>query len=301
MIIELKNVNKNFKDTKAVIDMSFSVKKGEVVGFVGANGAGKSTTITMLLGMIKPTSGSIVLFDNTIKPATASSSHHMIGYAAGDMSLPQRLSGKQYLDFVSSQYKKDVSKRRKQLEEIFLPELDKKIHELSRGNKQKLALIAAFLTSPNLIILDEPTSGLDPIMQEKFLKLIKSEQNRGVTIFMSSHYLNEIAEVCTRIILMRKGRIIRDSPASKLLENSGKKVRIVTGYARQTAPKNAEAVAIKVGDDKSRIIEFNWKRDAIELQVWLASVKQLRDIEVTEYDVEMAFHEMYDDEKEIAK
>ncbi len=297
MVITVRGVCKSFGATQAVNTIDFSIKKGEIVGFVGANGAGKSTTITMLLGFIAPTQGTIKLFDEPVTPVSAYKQHHRIGYAAGDMELPTHLSGRQYLRFVTSYASRDTARRYEELMHIFQPELDKKIAELSRGNKQKIALMAALVTSPDLIILDEPTSGLDPIMQEKFLNLIKQEQARGATVFMSSHYLNEIADVCTRVILMRKGAIIRDSAASELFQKSGKRVRIVSAYGRTQAPRGADEPIVSKDVNGHTVVEFGWKNDPATLQQWLAGVKQLQDIEVTEFDVEAAFKDMYDEDE----
>ena len=299
MIIEAKNATKKFGQMVAVDGASFAVKQGEVVGFVGANGAGKSTMINMLLGFISPTEGEVALFDDRVELAQAHRPHAAIGYAAGDMALPDSLTAAQYFDFVAHQYGADVSVRQGELIKRFSPELHKKIRELSRGNKQKIALIAAFLASPKLVILDEPTSGLDPLMQERFLELVREEQAKGTTIFMSSHYLGEVADVCTRVLLMREGAIIDDVSAKELLSRGGKMIRIVTGYTRTAAPRGAEAVTRDEVDGKL-VLEFNWKHDAAKLQTWLAGVKQLHDVEISEYSLETAFAGLYETEGKVA-
>ena len=303
MIIRVEHATKRFGRLVAADSLSFTVKKGEVVGFVGANGAGKSTTINMLLGFTSPSEGSIALFDKPVRPQTAHHSHEQVGYGAGDMELPRGLTARQYLRLVARQAGSAFSDRLKDLERRFVPELDKKIGTLSRGNKQKIALIAAFLPQPKLVVLDEPTSGLDPIMQEAFLQLVRDEQAAGTTIFMSSHYLNEVADVCSRVILMRHGKIIEDISSKELLGNSGKTVRVVTGYRATKPPRGAEQVSQTTGEAGQTVIEFSWKAEPAKLQQWLAGVKQLIDIEVTEYNLEGAFKEMYDSEEvgEMAK
>lgn len=297
MILSFRDVTKRFGNFAAVKDASFEVGAGEVVGFVGANGAGKSTAINMLLGFIKPSQGAINLFDRPVAPQTAHWSHTRLGYAAGDMELPQRLSGRQYLAFVANQSGRDVSIRQADLYEIFQPELDKRISALSRGNKQKIALIAAFLTSPEFIVLDEPTSGLDPIMQERFLGLIRSEQQRGATVFMSSHYLGEVADVCSRVLLMRRGELIQDVSSIELLGRSGKQVRIVTGSRLTKPPEGAEEVSAAFGGGRLTL-SFVWKGSSEGLQRWLTTIKRLQDIEVTEYNLEAAFKLMYDPQEQ---
>lgn len=296
MVITCTNVTKRFGSLTAVDKASFDVSKGEVVGFVGANGAGKSTTIGMLLGFISPSEGEVKLFDQPVSPSSAHRHHARIGYAAGDMQLPKSLTAGQYLKFLSYQYGDVGQKRLDRLSRRFQPVLDKKIGTLSRGNKQKIALIAAFLPKPDLVVLDEPTSGLDPIMQDEFLDLVREESAAGMTVFMSSHYLNEVADVCSRVVLMRKGQIVSDTPAKQLLSASGKRVRIVTGYDRTTVPRGSESVE-KTKTDQGIEISFDWHKEPAALQQWLAGIKQLKDIEVSEFNLEAAFRDMYDAEE----
>lgn len=295
-VIELIGVSKSFGRVQAVDDVSITVKSGEVVGFVGVNGAGKTTTISLLLGFIRPTKGSLSLFSTPVTPEGAARHHQRIGFASGDMELPPQMTGAQYLQFVMAQYPGTPS-RLDELTSIFSPQLNKKIATLSRGNKQKIALIAAFLPSPDLLILDEPTSGLDPIMQDAFLSLIHKEKTRGTTVFMSSHYLGEVADVCTRIILMKDGRVVEDIDAASLLSKSGKRVRIISGYAGTRPPKGAQNVEKTLDEQDKTVLEFTWKSEPRDLQHWLAGIKQLVDIEVTEYNLEGVFKEFYEAEE----
>ena len=297
-VIKVHQVSKAFGRVKAVDTISFTIEKGEIVGFVGVNGAGKTTTISLLLGFLRPSVGTVSLFGRPVSTENSGKSHRKVGFASGDMELPPQLTGEQYLSFMMAQYGGMDKARLGKLKERFSPQLTKKISTLSRGNKQKIALIAAFLPSPELVILDEPTSGLDPIMQEAFLDLIHDEQRRGATIFMSSHYLGEVADVCSRIILMKDGRIAEDIQAAKLLQESGKQIRIVTTYAATRPPKGATAVVKSENQAGATVLEFTWKSAVSELQHWLAGIKQLVDIEVTEYNLEGAFRELYEKKDE---
>lgn len=295
-VMQVKDLTKKFGSFVALDDISFTVKRGDIVGFVGANGAGKTTTISTLLGFIHKTKGEVQVFGQDIYPQNAHKTHNHIGYAAGDMQLPPRLTGKQYLSFVIHQSRGDHRERLQDLSERFKPELNKKIKELSRGNKQKIALIAAFVTEPDLIILDEPTSGLDPVMQKTFLDLIREVQKEGKTVFMSSHYLEEVAEVCNRVILMRHGKIIQDIAAETLLEGSGKQVSILTKYKNTRPPKDAVTPSSKTTKEGT-VISFVFKGAMADLQRWIASVKQLEDVEVSEYDLTGAFSSLYEEEE----
>lgn len=294
-VLKLSSVSKQFGVVRALSDVSFAVKKGEVVGFVGANGAGKTTAISTILGFISPTSGTVALFGEPVYPSSAHRFHARLGYAAGDMELPARLTGVQYLQFVLHQQKGGHRQRLNELIQRFKPQLDKKIGTLSRGNKQKIALIAAFMTSPELIVLDEPTSGLDPVMQEVFLDLVREVQASGATVFMSSHYLNEVADVCSRVILMRDGEIVRDMATVEMLEGSGKRIRIVTGY-KATKPPAGAVDTEKTLEGNELILTFTYRGKPNELQVWVAGLKQLHDIEITEHNLEGVFASLYESE-----
>lgn len=295
-IISFRSVAKQFGSFLATDNVSFTVTKGEVVGFVGVNGAGKTTAINMLLGFTSPTKGLVTVFGKRITPANAHQSHRAIGYVAGDMELPSRLTGKQYIDFVLGQSPGQHSERLAQIVQIFQPQLEKKIGTLSRGNKQKIALVAAFATSPELIILDEPTSGLDPIMQDAFLELIRSERERGTTVFMSSHYLQEVAEVCSRVMLMKNGQVVEDLSADKLRSISGKVVRVVT--SKEILPPKKNVKQLTRNDTKDGIAtEFVYDGPMEQLQVWLSGIKHVNDIDISERTLEAEFHSLYGEER----
>lgn len=294
-MIVFDGVSKRFGSLVAVEDMTFSIQKGEVVGFVGANGAGKTTAIGMLLGFLSSTRGQIRINNQLVTTANAHRFHDKIGYAAGDMELPAHLTGRQYLQFVLHQARGDHQARYEELQRRFSPQLDKKIANLSRGNKQKIALVAAFVTEPELLVLDEPTSGLDPGMQEVFLKSILEYRHSGGTVFMSSHYLSEVTDVCSRVLMMKSGRLIEDISTTELLKAGGKTVRIVSADRGVKPPKGAENVEIARRGEAVELT-FVFKDSPGSLQRWLASVKQLRDIEITEFSLEGAFHSLYEPE-----
>lgn len=298
-IIQTKNLSKVYAGVPAVKNASFSIKKGEVVGFVGLNGAGKSTTINMLLGFQAPSSGEVRLFGEEVRLPNAHKSHRRIGFATGDMSLFDSMTGAQYLSFVAKQY--GVSRDTvlyKHLLETFQPPLTKKIKTLSRGNKQKIALIAAFMSDPDLVILDEPSSGLDPLMQQHFLELVREQSRKGTTIFMSSHYLNEVADVCTRILLIKNGELVKDMPASDLDLSAGKRVRVVTAQ-KVTPPESAEGVRNEQSGER-HVLEFVYTDKALRLQEWIGTLPKLQDLTITEHNPEAAFQDLYE-EKEAAR
>lgn len=296
-IIETKNLTKLYGGVAAAKGVTFSVEPGEVVGFVGLNGAGKSTTINMLMGFQAPSEGEVRLFGQPVTLANAHKSHRRIGFATGDMSLFDGMTGAQYLNFVAKTYKVSLkTDTYQQLVETFKPQLGKKLKTLSRGNKQKIALIAAFMSEPELVILDEPSTGLDPLMQQNFLRLVREQSQKGVTIFMSSHYLGEVAEACSRILLIKEGVLLKDIPASELQVSSGKFVRVVTGQ-KVSPPKSAEAVNQEVNGE-AHMLEFVYTDKALRLQEWIGSLPKLQDISISEHNPEAAFQELYDEKEE---
>lgn len=294
-IIDVTNLSKVYGGASAVKNASFTVEKGEIIGFVGLNGAGKSTTINMLLGFQKPSNGDVFLFGEKVTLPTAHRSHRRIGFATGDMSLFDSMTGRRYLKFVARSYGQPLdTPASHKLVERFGPQLDKKLSELSRGNKQKIALIAAFMTEPDLVILDEPSSGLDPLMQQHFLELVREQSEKGTTIFMSSHYLNEVADVCTRILLIKNGELVKDIPATELEASAGKLVRVVTKNS-VSEPKSAENV-LRETRNGSHALQFVFKGKSLRLQEWLGTLPHLEDVTITDHSAEAAFEELYKEE-----
>ena len=294
-IIELYNVSKKFGTFTAADTLTFTISEGEIVGFVGENGAGKTTTINMLLGFTSPSQGSVKLFGQVVKPGSAHKSHRHIGYASGDMALPERMTGEQYVQFVMAQTPGDHSKRYRELTTAFKPQSSKNIGDMSRGNKQKIALIAAFVTNPKLVILDEPTSGLDPVMQDVFLDTVRAMAARGATVFMSSHYLQEVAEVSTRVLLMKQGRIMEDLSAEQLTQRGGKIVTLTTTRA-VTLPKTHVVTPVSGRRGEHYETSFGFTGDLSVLVKWLGGVTGVIDVTINDRTLEHEFRSVYESE-----
>ena len=193
----------------ALKDLSLEVKAGECYGFLGANGAGKSTAIRLLLNFLHPSGGSAAIMGNDVVLETVEARRH-VGYISGEVALFEKQTGKQLLDYLCAlQGTKDFSYRHI-LEERFSVDLSKPIAELSKGNRQKISLIQSMMHEPDVLILDEPTSGLDPLMQEAFYLTIAENKKRSAAIFMSSHNLAEAQRVCERVGIIKQGRLIHE-------------------------------------------------------------------------------------------
>ncbi|MEI6228549.1 MAG: ABC transporter ATP-binding protein [Candidatus Saccharibacteria bacterium] len=288
--LEVDSVSKYYGSFLAISDIHFMISKGEVVGLVGLNGAGKTTIFNSIMGFLRTSAGKIRLFGDVVIPENAHKMHSRIGFATGDMSLFINLTGQQYFDFIKRAYKLNSNKRLDELCKQFNPETNKKIRDLSRGNKQKIALIGAFMASPELVILDEPSSGLDPLMQQKFLELISTEAAKGTTIFMSSHYLKEVADVCSRVIFIRDGKLVRDIPRDELEAGHGKAVRIVTRHVAKI-PAGSK-ITSRQKTTNGYEISFIFRDSPVKLQQWLSGLPQLLDFTIEDHDIESAFSDL---------
>lgn len=199
----------------ALNNLNLSVKQGEVFGFLGPNGAGKSTTIRLLLNFIQPTKGSATILGTDIaKDSVAIRSK--VSYLSGDFKAYEKMTGKQFLDYMSSLASPKSKKYISELARMFDISLSKKIGDLSKGNRQKLGIIQAFMTDPDLYILDEPTDGLDPLKQEVFYDLVRQNKKRGKTFFISSHNLAEVRKICDRVAIIKDGKLVSESTIAEL-------------------------------------------------------------------------------------
>ena len=233
--IEIHNLTKYYGKARGISDVSFNVEEGEIFGFIGPNGAGKSTTIRTLLALIFPTSGSASLFGmDCIKDAPEIAKR--VGYLPSEVFYYDGMKVKDLLNYSASFYKKDCKKRMQELSGRLDLDLNRKIDDLSFGNKKKVGIVQGLLHSPDLIILDEPTLGLDPLMQQIFFDLIREENQRGATVLMSSHILNEVQRICSRVAIIKEGKIIKFEKISTLQETSYKRFKIET---RDSLPDDA--------------------------------------------------------------
>lgn len=195
------------QNTAALENLSITVKSGEVYGFLGTNGAGKSTTIRLLMNFLQPSKGSAQIMGLDCAKQPDLVKQHT-GYLAGDVALYNKSTGRELLDYLESL--QQPNQYRQVLEKRFSPDLDKPLGELSKGNRQKIAIIQAFMHEPQALILDEPTSGLDPLMQEAFYKTLSESRDRGAAILMSSHNLTEAQRICNRIGIVRRGVLVHE-------------------------------------------------------------------------------------------
>ena len=199
-------LTKTYGDVVALDDLSLTVQPGEVFGFLGPNGAGKSTTIRLLLGLARPTSGEARIFG--VPAGDVETSHSYLAYVPADVALWPGLTGMEVLDLLANLGPGIDLDYRDELVQRFDLALNRRSRTYSTGNRQKVALVAAFATRAPLLVLDEPTSGLDPLMEREFQRCVREARERGQTIFLSSHQLAEVDQVCDRVGILRAGRLV---------------------------------------------------------------------------------------------
>jgi ABC-2 type transport system ATP-binding protein len=207
-IIQTEKLTKSYGSHRGIVDVDLEINEGEVFGFLGPNGAGKTTTIRILLDLIRPTSGRALVFgiETSVDPVAI---HRRVGYLPGEFTLYDRLTGGQTIEYFANLRGGVDRAYQASLVERFDLDPTRRFKEYSKGNKQKVGLVAALQNKPDLLLLDEPTSGLDPLVQQTFFAVLREAVADGRTVFLSSHVLSEAEKACDRVAIIRDGRIVR--------------------------------------------------------------------------------------------
>ena len=238
--IVVSDLTKYYGDVKGNEDVSFEVYGGEIFGFLGPNGAGKSTTIRLMLGFLKPDSGDVSLLGHdALNEDELVEIKRNVGYVPGEFSFHEGLTGDAVLDYFETMR---GGERREELTSTFSPPLGREIGEYSTGNKQKLALVQAFMHDPDLVVMDEPTRGLDPLMQRKVYDFLLNERDNGTTVFFSSHILSEVEKIADRVGVIRDGEIAGVEDIDEVISMSGKVLEIETAEKVETSEFEMEGV-----------------------------------------------------------
>ncbi len=287
--IETSKLTKYYGKARGIVDVDLAVEEGEIFGFIGPNGAGKSTTIRTLLGLIKKSSGGAKIFGMDCEKDKVKILAE-VGYLPGEVFYYDRMRAIDLLRYSASFYKKDCTQRIKELADALSLDLNKRIEDMSLGNKKKVGIVQGLLHSPKLIILDEPTSGLDPLMQRTFFDLIQRENERGATVLFSSHILGEVQRICDRVAIIKEGRIVDLRSIDDLRKNSYKKVSFTT-----QSPLSDFSLpgAAQVQQDDAQT-SFLYSGDINALMGRLASLP-LVNADVSEPELEEIFLHYYED------
>ncbi|ONI43059.1 ABC transporter [Candidatus Epulonipiscium fishelsonii] len=289
-IIEIKKLNKTYGKSRGITDIDLEVKESEIFGFIGPNGAGKSTTIRILMGLIFKSSGEATIFGLDIEKDKEKILED-VGYLPSEIFYYDNMKAIELLKYSASFYKVDCKKRIYELAERLNLDLNKKIEDMSLGNRKKVGIIQGLIHSPKLIILDEPTSGLDPLMQQTFFEIIKEEQIRGATILFSSHILSEVQKLCDRVAIIKEGKILKVQQIQELHNDSYKTIHVKTDAE---ANKFFLEGAMNIVQSEENI-SFIYKGDYNVLLTQLLKYK-IKNIEITEPSLDEIFMHYYDKE-----
>ena len=275
-VIEINELTKDYGNNKGIFDVNLTVKKGEVFGFLGPNGAGKTTTIRHLMGFVHSDKGKCLI--NGIDCSKESDKiQERLGYLPGEIAFMDDMTGIEFIHFIADM--KGLKDFNKALELIKMFELDPKgkIKKMSKGMKQKIGIVCAFMGNPDILILDEPTSGLDPLMQNRFVELILSEKEKGKTIFMSSHIFDEIEKTCDRTAIIKDGHVVAVENM-KTLSNSKHKSYVIT-FLNDEMAKEFSKENLKIKEVIGNVVTVSVKGDINPL------IKALSKYSVTSLDV----------------
>ena len=294
-VIELENITKDYGNGKGVFNVSFSVKEGEVFGYLGPNGAGKSTTIRQLMGFIRPQKGECRICGKDCF-LEASEIKKDVGYLAGELSFIEDMTGKKFIEFIAKMKGVTDFGRTKELLDRFELNPKGKIKRMSKGMKQKVGLVCAFMGNPKVVILDEPTSGLDPLMQNRFVELILEEKKKGTTILMSSHIFEEIEKTCDRTAIIRAGRIVAVEDIKSLSEKRNKVYKITLPNAK-IAEKFEKESGMIVKERIGNCIQCIVKDKVADTLKTIAEYQPV-DLEIKTQSLEEIFMHFYGEEEE---
>jgi len=254
-VIKVEHLVKDYGNRRGCFDVSFNVNAGEVYGFLGPNGAGKTTTIRHMLGFLKPDKGSVSINGKT----TWEYAHDInanIGYIPGEINFPDKITGMELIKWMADMRGTKDLKKAKELLDFFELDPDGETKRMSKGMKQKVGIVCALMHDSQILILDEPTSGLDPLMQEKFIELIRNEQKAGRTILMSSHMFPEVEKTCDRIGIIKQGEMVTEVTMNDITKSPNKtfKVKFADGgESKRIAKEHPELDFKEINHEKNRV------------------------------------------------
>ncbi|MCI6581287.1 MAG: ABC transporter ATP-binding protein [Oscillospiraceae bacterium] len=285
-IIETKKLTKYYGKSRGITELDLSVGEGEFFGFIGPNGAGKSTTIRTLLGLIYPTSGEARIFGKDIV-SNRTEILADIGYMPSEATFYNGMKVKEVISLSAKMRKKDCSAEADRLCERLSLDREKRVEELSLGNRKKVSVVCALQHNPKLCILDEPTSGLDPLMQKEFFDILRERHSEGTTIFLSSHVLSEIQKNCSRAAIIKEGKIIALDSVENLSKTSARRVVL---HGVNKAP---ESLPVKSVEESTDSVSFLYSGNIKDL---LGTVNKLPvyDMTITEPELEEIFMHYYE-------
>jgi len=293
--IRAQDLTKHYGDVEALVGLDLEVHRGEVFGFLGPNGSGKSTTIRTLLDEIRPTRGSATILGMDTHRQSVEIRRH-IGYVPGDLAMYPNLTGRDTLRFFANLRGGVDWGHVEQLAERLEADLSRKVGNLSTGNRQKVALVQAFMNRPDLLLLDEPNSGLDPLMQREFQNMMREVVADGRTVFLSSHTLSEVERVADRVGIIRHGELVAVEGVASLRSKAIRRIELRFEGPVDSAPFEALAGAREVAATDGHLV-LSFDGDMAALLETATATGGLRDVATHEADLEEIFLAYYHDEQ----
>ncbi|MDR7871300.1 MAG: ABC transporter ATP-binding protein [Tissierellaceae bacterium] len=287
-VIETLNLTKSYGKNRGIIDVNIKVKEGEIFGFIGPNGAGKSTLIRTLLNFIYPTTGGGYIFEKDIV-TDSKIIKESVGYVPSEIKYYGQSYVKDILEYAKS-FKKEANEEQiKELVDLFDIDMNKKMSELSLGNKKKIAIAQALLGNPKLLILDEPTSGLDPLMQKVLFDTLIDYRQKGNTVFLSSHNLIEVGNLCDRVTIIKEGKIIETIDLKSTLSDFGRIIEIEGDIPKEFI----EEISTEVFSVSDNAYKFLFKGDIDKLIKSIAQY-EINNLSIRKENLEDTFIKYYE-------
>ncbi|MBN1817823.1 MAG: ABC transporter ATP-binding protein [Sedimentisphaerales bacterium] len=291
--LQVESLTKRYGSVVGVDEVSFAIEPGEVFGYLGPNGSGKTTTLRCIMGLLKPTQGECRVMGQIVRQGHATQ-HPCIGYLPGDFRIWPQLTARRALRMMSNLGKADLTeKNRDELAEKLDLNLDRHIGDLSKGNRQKVGVILAFQHKPRLLILDEPTIGLDPLIRQTVMELICQAAREGASVLLSSHDLAEVAAVCDRAAILRRGRLVELAPIQRIVQQGQKRLKI---WLKKDTPVAALPAAIKneihIVQEEAGVLAISYQGSVDPVLKWIAQFPVER-IATPETPLEEAFIQYY--------
>jgi len=290
--IETKGLTKYYGKARGIIDLSFRIEEGEIFGFIGPNGSGKTTTIRLFLSLLFPTSGTGKIFDYDIVK-DGPKIKKMVGFVPSEVHYYENMTVKELIEYSARFYNVPLELRFNRLVDAFDLDLTRKIDDLSMGNKKKVAVILSLIHQPRLLILDEPTTGLDPLIQNRFFDILKEENEKGTTIFFSSHVLSEVEKLCHKVAIIKEGKIIDEDDIDSLKGKLLSRVTVRLKYgAKDITLKTPGIISIERNKNECSFLYQG------EIAVLLRDLSQMpiEKITIAEPDLEEVFMHYYQDD-----
>jgi ABC-2 type transport system ATP-binding protein len=294
--LEIKSLTKWYGQVCAVENVSFDIEQGEIFGYLGPNGSGKTTTIRCAMGLLKASGGCVQVLGQQVKHGRATG-HTRIGYLPGDFRIWGSLKAKRSLEVLAGLGDSDKAKtRRLALAERLDLDMDRPVWKLSKGNRQKVGIIYAFQHKPELLILDEPTIGLDPLVSQTVHDIVREAAENGATVLLSSHDLSEVSAICGRAGILRRGRLVELAPISKIVHKGQRQLKVWFAEGTQVPNLLVEQLdGVRQVKREGQMLQIAYQGRADKVLKWLAQFKVSR-IVTPQTSLEEAFMQYYSDE-----